>query len=364
MADVPVGSADAIKFGEYVILDNTKTMKIALMKKNEVIRMHKAKFTLNCAVNYPYGTTFDVVNAKLVPHSGEMDEFHGLHKVAAVSEGSDNRRINDDMSNQSLSAEEVAKLRAEGVTGADMIEKLRQSHAAWDEKTEYSKAKWLRTKAKKHLQVITIHKATPRRIAECLIDLKPSKILNMRPSVLAQLLTHANCQAGGRYLVFDDTQGYITGAVLNRTQTYAEVVTVTFNAHPVFPRMNYYNLPQEVQDTMKWMDARKLPDVYPKAYFDSLIVVARCDLSALVPKLIPFLKYGGTFVVYHPIASMLAPILLKMKMTRTGGALMLFDTFQRGYQVLPNRTHPFVNMKGCPGHLLTGVRIKPDADDE
>lgn len=38
--------------------------------------------------------------------------------------------------------------------------------------------------------------------------------------------------------------------------------------------------------------------------------------------------------------------------------LVLCDNWLREYQVLPNRTHPLVNMSGTGGYLLSGVKVE------
>jgi len=40
--------------------------------------------------------------------------------------------------------------------------------------------------------------------------------------------------------------------------------------------------------------------------------------------------------------------------------LMVFDNWLREYQVLPNRTHPHVNMAATGGYLLAGIKVLTD----
>ena len=61
----------------------------------------------------------------------------------------DNRNIVDSSTHQKLSKEEIMSLRGEGKAGDEIIKQLVENSATFEDRTEFSKAKYLKKKKKK-----------------------------------------------------------------------------------------------------------------------------------------------------------------------------------------------------------------------
>lgn len=61
----------------------------------------------------------------------------------------DNRDIQDDTTSQKLSRDDIMSLRQEGVEGETIIQEIVDNSATFKDRTEYSKAKYIKKKKKK-----------------------------------------------------------------------------------------------------------------------------------------------------------------------------------------------------------------------
>jgi hypothetical protein len=139
---------------------------------------------------------------------------------------------------QSLTMEDIEGLKAEGLSGRDIIEAQVTAHASFDLKNEYSKVKYRQRKESKYvflslgveracteaslafknryLSIFTPLPPTIHTIAAHHFTANPARIREMRPDTLAQLLCHANVSPGSRVIVADSTGGLITAGILER----------------------------------------------------------------------------------------------------------------------------------------------------
>ncbi|CAL8315870.1 unnamed protein product [Merluccius merluccius] len=88
---------------------------------------------------------------------------------------------------------------------------------------------------------------------------------------------------------------------------------------------------------------------------DGLIIASRFHPSLVLLGLIKFLAPSRPFVVYSQYIEPLIECYTKLKDQGGTVNLQLTDSWLRHYQVLPNRTHPVLQMSGGGGYLLTGT---------
>ncbi|GLV35835.1 uncharacterized protein CBL_01013 [Carabus blaptoides fortunei] len=93
-----------------------------------------------------------------------------------------------------------------------------------------------------------------------------------------------------------------------------------------------------------------------KNKFDSLVIVAKEHPLNIVNELLTFLNDGRPFVVFSLLRESLESLYVELKNRKDIISLRLTSTLMRNYQVLPDRTHPDVNMT-CGGYILTGFII-------
>ncbi|XP_051866599.1 tRNA (adenine(58)-N(1))-methyltransferase non-catalytic subunit TRM6 [Pristis pectinata] len=95
---------------------------------------------------------------------------------------------------------------------------------------------------------------------------------------------------------------------------------------------------------------------------DGLIIASRLYPSPLLLSLLEFVAPSRPFVIYCQYKEPLLTCYADLR--ERGGVinLRLSETWLRGYQVLPNRTHPKLTMSGGGGYILTGITIAMDRD--
>uniref|UniRef100_A0A0B7AXE2 tRNA (adenine(58)-N(1))-methyltransferase non-catalytic subunit TRM6 n=1 Tax=Arion vulgaris TaxID=1028688 RepID=A0A0B7AXE2_9EUPU len=75
-------------------------------------------------------------------------------------------------------------------------------------------------------------------------------------------------------------------------------------------------------------------------------------------KLLEFLHPSRPVVVYCQFVEPLVECYTEIKKRGIGIQLRLSETWFREYQVLPQRTHPMMNMSGTGGYLLTFITVQ------
>lgn len=139
-----------------------------------------------------------------------------------------NRRIIDDPKSQIMSMDEIEAMKAEGISGKDMVAKILECHSALDQKTAFALAKYTLRKRKKYLKRFTVLPLDVFTLAQWIFhDKEASKIMDLRAEILALIGSWSNIHhtpstprvtetpassiaGGGRWLVVDETAGLLT----------------------------------------------------------------------------------------------------------------------------------------------------------
>lgn len=91
---------------------------------------------------------------------------------------------------------------------------------------------------------------------------------------------------------------------------------------------------------------------------DALIIVAKEHPISIVNALISFVKPGRPVVIFSLSRDILVETFIDLKSSNKVTGLKLTSNWLRAYQILPNRTHPDVNMNGNSGFILHGYTIR------
>ena len=102
---------------------------------------------------------------------------------------------------------------------------------------------------------------------------------------------------------------------------------------------------------------------------DSLILACNYDPTHTLLTLLPYLETSCPFVVFYEYLEPLVQCFREIQNQGLAINLRLTDTWMREYQILPNRTHPNMNMSQNGGFILTGLKLCPtygknEIDDE
>ena len=71
-----------------------------------------------------------------------------------------------------------------------------------------------------------------------------------------------------------------------------------------------------------------------------------------------YVALSGQFSVFSPYKEPLLDSYMAVKEAGIAINVILSESWLRSYQVLPERTHPLVNMSGGGGYLLTGIFVQ------
>jgi len=349
----------------------------------------------------------------------EVQNFEALFMNG--ESGEDNRDLVDNESSQKLSKQEIVKMREDGVDGKEIVEKLIENSETFQNKTKFSQAKFLKKKAKKYHQYILVRKPSIRLLMEIHYKADPMKLMNLRIDSLAQILNGTNVHSGGKYLVYETgAQGIVVASVLERVGEKGKVVHIYQTGQPQTNCLSAMDFSQEILDNLKVINIQHLrsmeqgqdilvnhfPSNPPKngnpadngeppkkkphtentqengktdekpmrmnlreqsvathkilkaEPFDGLIIVCKQHPSALLTYLAKFIAPSRPFAVYSPYKEPLLDAYMTVKEAGCAINCILSETWLRYHQVLPERTHPTVNMSGGGGYLLTGIFIE------
>ena len=105
-----------------------------------------------------------------------------------------------------------------------------------------------------------------------------------------------------------------------------------------------------------WQPSQEQQEVYLKQGVDTLVVASNNPLHE-VPLLLPYVAPSGILVVYSQYQAVLAEVFAGLKRSGQWMNITLSENFMRKYQVLPMRTHPYMNMYNNGGFVLTATRV-------
>lgn len=399
--------------GDYLIINKNETYLIHQISNKATLKLGRDVYDLKAAIGQPYSSTFKLepITNKKRHYTLEVCNDSQIRNYWATNGcGTDNKLITDDSSSQLLSADEIIALKESGETGQNIVERLLENSKTFQLKTEYAQEKYLKKKAKKYCDYLTVLKPTLRLITDVLYKQQGiPKTITLRFDTLAQILCRINLDPGGKYLLFENgTQGLLQATLLNQLHDNGCLVhvfssTAEQNALKAVKAMNFPDSkmkqmltvhldeilnPKNKEDIPKEEEGKEIincsEDKKRKSdeastqvkkkhrpitsadglnflnsnKFDGLIVVCREEPTKVVKILLPYLSLSRPFVIYSAYREMLVTMCAEFKMRKDVVYLRLTDSFMRCYQVLPNRTHPDVTMDDGGGYLLSGLFVE------
>eukprot|EP00672_Neobodo_designis_P023955 CAMPEP_0174841630 /NCGR_PEP_ID=MMETSP1114-20130205/9440_1 /TAXON_ID=312471 /ORGANISM="Neobodo designis, Strain CCAP 1951/1" /LENGTH=464 /DNA_ID=CAMNT_0016075821 /DNA_START=36 /DNA_END=1426 /DNA_ORIENTATION=- len=247
--------------------------------------------------------------------------------------------------------------------------------------------------------------------------------VRMRVDALAQLLCVANIHATSRAMVVERTNGFLNAAILHRmgpdgvlyhvlnpqkqaSMTYArnmDLVDVKRrwkclrraalldpeiagqhpaekqkrDPRPVEPTAEtdasspvpegaastvaVHAGPAPAPEPSQWYNGHEARALFAENPCDTLVVADDSPaLTQEVAELLPYVALGATIAVYCPFLEPLCELFRELRDDCV--CMMIRDTWYREYQVLPGRTHPFVNMTHNGGYIFSAIRVQRRPD--
>ncbi|XP_060841511.1 tRNA (adenine(58)-N(1))-methyltransferase non-catalytic subunit TRM6 [Rhopalosiphum padi] len=401
-----------ISRGDYLIINKNETYLIHQISNKAILKLGRDVIDLKAAIGQSFSSTY-----KLEPIPEKKRHYtlvicndnQARNQWSTNGCGTDNKLITDDSSSQLLSTDEIIALKESGESGQNIVERLLENSKTFQLKTEYAQEKYLKKKARKYCDYLTIFKPTIRLITDVLYKQQTlPKTIALRFDTLAQILCRVNLDPGGKYLLYENgSQGLLQAALLNQLYDNGCLVHIfsstseqnalravkamnfsetkikqmlTVSLDEILNTKNEDNIPEEKdeEDVPNCSDdkKRKSDEAYTQIKkkhrpitstdglnfiksnkFDGLIVVCREEPTEFVKTLLPYLSLSRPFVIYSAYREVLVTMYAEFKMRRDVVFLRLTDNFMRYHQVLPNRTHPDVTMDDGGGFLFSGLFV-------
>lgn len=90
---------------------------------------------------------------------------------------------------------------------------------------------------------------------------------------------------------------------------------------------------------------------------DGLLVASKHHPTAIVLSLLEFVAPSRPFAVFCSYREPLVDCYAQLKDAGNAVFLKISESWLRSYQVLPDRTHPAINMSGGGGYVLSGIKV-------
>ncbi|EOQ99196.1 hypothetical protein E3P92_02727 [Wallemia ichthyophaga] len=395
---------DLVRENDYVhIRLPSQQERIVRLTKNGTANFGKfGKVPFSELIGKPYGLSFEIV---------DKDGSSTLRKMSprAIEEIEDyestNQFIEDDSTAITLLGEaEIEALKNGGVEGRHIIDQQIAAHGQFDQKTAYSKDKYLKKKEAKFLKFITLIPPTTFNVCEYHFTKNSQRIRDLRVDSLSQMLTLANVQQGGRYIVIDDTSGLLTGAILERLAGEGSVLIIhDADSPPNLDILDSMNFPeQSVKECVRYLnwvsidDDFEMPPLKLEAKeggdnwrshherdkimkrkeqftaldnlrkeffdggFDGLISASQYEPLSIIQRLYTHLSGSAPIVLHHPHLAVLTDAHMRLRNDANFLAPVISESWLRQYQVLPGRTHPNMQMPATGGYLLHTTKVFDD----
>lgn len=318
-------------------------------------RVAKARCEPDALVGARFGALFGVgKDGTLYPVSRRSLDPTAI--AAGLAEGdaskNDNRHLDDDNKAQRLSGDSLRAMRSRGESGSAIIGALAAGSSTWVSKTEYSRTKWLKRKAKKYIPWAQILKPTAAVVAEAYFARKAGFSHACRPDVVAQVLARCNMRAGSRVLVADDFNHVVLAAVAERVGPAGKIVVL--RAGPSSDdAVSRLNLPQK--DMISHVDASNFQSQSFHAH--ALVIASSREPISILKIALPSLMPGCPVVVYSTHIEPLTRAFAWLQTSGNGVHAKLTEAWQREYQVAPNTTHPSMTMSHKAGYILSATKV-------
>lgn len=105
------------------------------------------------------------------------------------------------------------------------------------------------------------------------------------------------------------------------------------------------------------LEQQKAMDLLKTKSLDGLLVASKHHPTAIVQSLLEFVTPSRPFAVFCSFQEPLVDCYTQLKNAGSAVFLRLTESWLRSHQVLPDRTHPSINMSGGGGYVLMGIKV-------
>ncbi|KAL4441596.1 hypothetical protein ABPG74_021528 [Tetrahymena malaccensis] len=354
-------SDNIIKGNEYVLLiDNRDNRKIVNLKENKKTKWRKKMINMKDIVGKEFNVVYEYSNDKIVYDPNNFNQFYNYEEnyEEEQAEQRDNRNIFNDNSVQKLSNEAIELMKKdETISKEELIKIIQENNDKFNQRTAFSKEKYLQRKKEKYFFYFTVLKTTPLNVVETLYLENPKLVNYMRGDAFSMFMHYANIREGSNIALFDNTKGAILGGAVIRLNGKGKIhymkEKMPFNQITCYSQMN---VPQHLNSSVEFRNPNQVAEAKTDK-FTHLLIVGDFDVTEIVEKFMHLLVPNGVLLAYSNYLECLQNSFDLMQQERDFVNIKIFDIFYREHQVLKNRTHPITMMSPYSGYILTGYKI-------
>lgn len=305
-----------------------------------------------------------------------------LHTADFMPTG-DNSQLIDNNASQALSHSQINLMKS-SLAPQQVISQLQANSATFHTKTEYSQEKYLSKKKRKYQCHIATLPCTPLNVIESLQD-KSLRSAPIRIDTVSMMLTHCNVSPESRVLIVESgTSGVLLactayrklgqGVIVNLQDKSATCEGQSLNHHSQPDALQKMDMPEhshqnilhapfsivgEAQNDALTDDAissHAFGDVLSvlRDGVDCLLIASKYDALDVLQRCMPVMRPSSSFAIYNGSCEPLMPVHAALRQSGRCVQVSLAESHMREWQVLPNRTHPHVNMSANSGFILSG----------
>ncbi len=392
--------SSTIELNDWIFIDreNDKSEMVHVKAKGRIRLNKNCVIQIGDLVGIPLNVKFYIDGDQLQPV--RIDNVLLEDKEAELDDVGDNRTIGLEKSQevQTHTSDDITAMQNEGVSGTEIIDRLKEGSSTFESKGVYSQAKWTRRALAKHRQTFTFRRHTINTLVQWEFAKQPDKICHLQADSLGQILQHASVMPGRKVMVVDQAFGLVQAAAMykmhipdegiadglftnvyvgtrKQTSEFRQALNLadpklygTHNGRPTRAQTTDHSLEPDLTRGVHDVTLQAIieceatddlsQDVRPllEAGYESLIIVGDADPTPTLAIMLPYVAGGGTVVVYHTSLSALQTTADYFARERAVFGGSIIQTQQLSHQVLPARTHPAMTMQVMPSYIYVAYR--------
>ncbi len=214
-----------IKRGDYYHMTTVKPTKSTMINKTSI--------KLDSLIGFKFGSYFEVVNKQVnqieAPSCEDEDllSYEDASSLVAMETETDCCDQTDDVMNgeeiiedvvtsSPVTKTEVMSMKSEGVDSDQLIKSIVSKNAAFKDRTDYSKTKYIKKKLKRHKLIFQVLKPNARLISRAIFNQDNRKILNLSPMDVANVIYKCNLLPNSKIIICDGTGGLLISIILEK----------------------------------------------------------------------------------------------------------------------------------------------------
>jgi tRNA (adenine-N(1)-)-methyltransferase non-catalytic subunit len=329
--------------------------------------------------------------------------FCSLPEPPEISEiTATNQTLIDTNTSQRLTTDDIEALKRQVIEGSidaqSIVKTVIKNSETFTAKNAFSQIKYVQRKQRKFLKWFGVRETTIRTLSNYYMKREPRKIMDLRLDALSQIICSSNVQVdNAKVLVWDETLGFLTGAILSKVSPTAQVVNVHPDRQMQVPMIIHYNFGEStrlrlhsvkfgsiidgtISNDVPFVESSNVDEKrlaiqrqryeqrrirrqgigkwFTDAVFDTLIIAtSKTDPLSIIKSLSHGLRPSSRVIVYSTWREILLPSYLELRHSHEWVDVALTETWLRPYQAAPGRIHPHMNCNGHSGTILSATKV-------